>query len=143
LLAENKVLLNAVLSAIKSTDADKMTKSLVFLFEKHSKGFELLTHSISREVSHAGIYLQEKVITHTGAENLLFRGDSLATKMFNVYAKTVALYYIHEVLSPHLIEEPQRGSVEEVVGDRVSLRSLEVKDSMSQSYLDFRLTLPK
>ena len=83
------------------------------------------------------VFPLDKGSNHIAAsENLLFRGDSLATKMFNVYAKTVALFYVHEVLSPHLVDGPTHGNVEEVAGDRVSLRSLEVVNGMSQSNLD-------
>eukprot|EP00033_Pygsuia_biforma_P003003 GCRY01003304.1.p1 GENE.GCRY01003304.1~~GCRY01003304.1.p1 ORF type:complete len:914 (+),score=276.76 GCRY01003304.1:179-2920(+) len=79
-----------VTSLIKScdiSDADKIAKSLVHIFENENKTLALLKHVIRLEVS------------STGSSALLFRANSMASKMMSTYLRLVGLDYVRAALS--------------------------------------------
>jgi hypothetical protein len=86
LMADNGRLTHAMLANTSTTDADKLCKAVMCIYEAHHQGFELLEQRITHEVSVAS------------DEGTLFRANSLAAKLFASYVRMVALPYLWATL---------------------------------------------
>lgn len=95
LVSDDHALVNAIANSMDICDADKLAKSLVVLFESKNKTQKLLDEAIAREVS------------VTEYAQVLFRGNSLASKMMTVYSRMRGMSYLQEVISP-----PMRAVIE-------------------------------
>jgi hypothetical protein len=84
--------LGAICDATSVTEADKVAKSLVYIFHQHAKALDIMMYRTSVEIQ-----LSE-------SENTLFRGNSLASKMFNTYSKMVGLDYLWQTLGLMMYE---------------------------------------
>jgi neurofibromin 1 len=80
------ILLGAICDTTSVTEADKVAKSLIYVFQKHSKALPAMMYRTAVEIQLAE------------SENTLFRGNSMASKMFNTYCKMVGLEYLWETL---------------------------------------------
>jgi hypothetical protein len=86
LMADNGRLTHAMLANTSTTDADKLCKAVMCIYEAHHQGFEVLEQRITHEVSVAS------------DEGTLFRANSLAAKLFAAYVRMVALPYLWATL---------------------------------------------
>jgi hypothetical protein len=85
-MADNGRLTHAMLANTSTTDADKLCKAVMCIYEAHHQGFELLEQRITHEVGVAS------------DEGTLFRANSLAAKLFAAYVRMVALPYLWATL---------------------------------------------
>ncbi|KAH3743948.1 GTPase-activator protein for Ras family GTPase [Pelomyxa schiedti] len=76
-----------LLSSIDITDSENVCKAMVYFFERHGAGAQLVLHLISREISDS-----------TDA-SVLFRLNSSSTKAFKFYSKMVGLAYLFKTLA--------------------------------------------
>eukprot|EP00002_Diphylleia_rotans_P015700 TRINITY_DN3042_c0_g2_i4.p1 TRINITY_DN3042_c0_g2~~TRINITY_DN3042_c0_g2_i4.p1 ORF type:complete len:1083 (+),score=225.45 TRINITY_DN3042_c0_g2_i4:1247-4495(+) len=84
-------------------DTDRVAKAVVSLFDASGLSLTLLKWAISKEVQ------------TTASESILFRTDSLATKLWKAYTTTVGLNYIRSTLRPcvsELLQNPQGHEVD-------------------------------
>jgi hypothetical protein len=79
-------LLGAICDTTLVTEADRVAKSLIYVFQKHAKALPAMKYRTSIEIQLAD------------SENTLFRGNSMASKMFNTYCKMVGLEYLWQTL---------------------------------------------
>jgi hypothetical protein len=79
-------LLGAICDTTSVTEADKVAKSLIYVFQKHTKALPAMMYRTTIEIQLAE------------SENTLFRGNSMASKMFNTYSKMVGLDYLWQTL---------------------------------------------
>lgn len=99
----------AVSATTAATESETIAKSLVYIFESHSRALELISTIISAEVE-AARNCSSLSLTEIESENVLFRQNSLTTKMFATYAKMVGLEYLWESLSLIINELNDLGS---------------------------------
>ena len=86
LLDPHMRLLGAICDTTSVTEADKVAKSLIYVFQKHTKALPAMMYRTTIEIQLAE------------SENTLFRGNSMASKMFNTYCKMVGLEYLWQTL---------------------------------------------
>jgi len=77
-------------SVIQITEADEVAQLLVRLFEANERTMVMLKMMIEQEVS------------RTDSENILFRRNSMATKLLAAYTKLIGTRYLKETLTPTL-----------------------------------------
>ncbi|KNC47806.1 uncharacterized protein AMSG_04035 [Thecamonas trahens ATCC 50062] len=88
LLDDEMQLVEAIVSQMDICDADKLAKIFVHCFESRDMTLQLLERSVTREI--------EK----TEYAQVLFRGNSLASKMMTVYSRLVGTQYLRSTLWP-------------------------------------------
>jgi len=80
----------AISSITQITEADKIAKSLVVIFQDNNKVIKLLEAFISEEVR------------TTESAGTLFRANSMVSKMFKFYSRLVGLPYLYITIGPEL-----------------------------------------
>lgn len=84
----------AIISVTAPTEADRISKALIWLFVGSGKAHQLICETISTEI--------EK--SKRSPTNVLFRGDSVATKLFQNYSRIIALDYLWNTLANFLVQ---------------------------------------
>jgi len=92
LVVEDMQLATAIAAVTQSTEEDDLSKAFAFLFASKGLGMELVKNFITTEIEKCS------------APNSLFRGNSLATKLFQSYSRLVGLPFLWQVLGPFLME---------------------------------------
>jgi len=92
LLVEDEVLslAFAISSITQITEADKIAKALVVIFQDNNKVIKLLEAFISEEVR------------TTESAGTLFRANSMVSKMFKFYSRLIGLPYLYITIGPEL-----------------------------------------
>jgi len=80
----------AVSSITQITEADKIAKALVVIFQDNNKVLKLLEAFISEEVR------------TTETAGTLFRANSMVSKMFKFYSRLIGLPYLYITIGPEL-----------------------------------------
>ncbi|KAL6061579.1 Inhibitory regulator protein BUD2/CLA2 [Balamuthia mandrillaris] len=89
LLAKDRALIDAIIQTVSTTEADRVVKATLPVFHAHdSASLPLILHYITEEVA----------LAKTKDVATLFRSNSIASKMFTLYSRMVALPYIWSVL---------------------------------------------
>ncbi|PRP78896.1 hypothetical protein PROFUN_13335 [Planoprotostelium fungivorum] len=70
-----------------TSDRDGVAKNLVRLYEGRGKAVDLLNHLTEREIS------------STASEDVIFRGNSIATKSVDNYMKLIGLKFLYKVMA--------------------------------------------
>jgi len=92
LLADDLKLAFTVSNITQITEADKIAKALVILFQEHNKTLSLLQAFIDEEVK------------NTESAGTLFRSNSMVSKMFKFYSRLIGLPYLYFTVGPELDE---------------------------------------
>jgi len=93
LLTEDDLAVTIAISNITQiTEADKIAKALIILFQENGKVLHLLETFISDEVR------------STETVGTLFRSNSMVSKMFKFYSRLIGLPYLYETIGPELCE---------------------------------------
>lgn len=74
------------------TEADKVAKAMVIIFEAHNKTLLLLDAFIKEEVN------------NSETDGTLFRSNSMVSKMFKFYSRLIGLPYLYETIGPELTQ---------------------------------------
>lgn len=82
LISEDGRIVHAMTHKMVATDADKMSKAVMCVFESNQLGYQILEQRISREVEAAP------------DAGTLFRSNSLSVRMFSFYVRMVGLQYL-------------------------------------------------
>jgi len=114
LLISNNTLVMAVCNTTQSTEMDRISKALTYIFYEKGHLLEILKVRISHE-----IHVADSV-------NTLFRATSFASKMFTTYSKIIGLPYLWNTLGLIMYELRDMGSgeVESKYKSKASQRSL-------------------
>jgi len=92
LINDNLELAFTVSSITQITDADKIAKALVVVFQDHSKVIPLLEAFVNDEVR------------STEQAGTLFRSNSMVSKMFKFYSRLIGLPYLYLTIGPEMDE---------------------------------------
>jgi len=92
LMAPGLVLASAIATTTQATEKERVSRSLVYYFSKQKMTYALLLKLINIEVENAD------------GEATLFRANSMAIGMFQVYSKIVGLRYIWDTLGGFITE---------------------------------------
>ena len=80
----------AMLTTAKGDDVTELCRALVYAFERHGHGLDLLLRLVDYEIDKAEFV------------NTLFRNNSFATKCFYVYSHLIGLDYLYNLTAPLL-----------------------------------------
>jgi hypothetical protein len=108
LVEDNLEVAVAVSNMTQITEADKIAKALVVIFQDHDKVLTLLQAFIAEEVN------------TTESAGTLFRSNSMVSKMFKFYSRLIGLPYLYETIGPELCE-----LIEEELGLEVDPEKME------------------
>lgn len=108
LVEDNLEVAVAVSNITQITEADKIAKALVVVFQDHDKVLTLLQAFIAEEVN------------TTESAGTLFRSNSMVSKMFKFYSRLIGLPYLYETIGPELCE-----LIEEELGLEVDPEKME------------------
>ena len=88
LLDENSFpLVWAIFRAAGVTEADRLSKALLYFYQKQGRGLEFILFLVSREIS------------ETTDASVLFRANSPATRAFKFYSKMIGLPYLFKTFA--------------------------------------------
>ena len=88
LLDENSFpLVWAIFRAAGVTEADRLAKAFLYVFQRQGKGLEFITFLVSREIA------------ETEEPSVLFRANSPATRAFKFYSKMIGLPYLFQTFA--------------------------------------------
>lgn len=109
MLVEDSLLLaNALSSVTQITEADKIAKAMVIVFQDNKKVTHLLRKFIENEVQ------------ITDSAGTLFRSNSMVSKMFKFYSRLIGLPYLYMTIGPEISE-----LIEEELGLEVDPEKME------------------
>jgi len=109
LLIDDNLELAATISKITQiTEADKIAKAMVVIFQENDKVLHLLQAFIGEEVN------------TTESAGTLFRSNSMVSKMFKFYSRLIGLPYLYETIGPEINE-----LIEEELGLEVDPEKME------------------
>jgi len=80
----------AISGVTQITEADKVAKAMVVVFQDNNKAIKLLEAFISEEVR------------TTESAGTLFRANSMVSKMFKFYSRLIGLPYLYSTIGPEL-----------------------------------------
>jgi len=93
LFSENTLELALVVANITQiTEADKIAKALIIVYQHNEKVLQLLQKFISDEVK------------TSESSSTLFRSNSMVSKMFKFYSRLIGLPYLYETVGPEICE---------------------------------------
>jgi len=92
MIEDNLEVANAVSSITAITEADKIAKAMIVVFQDNDKVMHLLKAFIADEV------------TTTESAGTLFRSNSMVSKMFKFYSRLIGLPYLYTTIGPELCE---------------------------------------
>jgi len=92
LLNSNMELVLALSKITQITEADKVTKALIIIFQDSDKVIPLLKRFITDEVN------------NIDSPGNLFRSNSMVSKMFKFYSRLIGLPYLYETIGPEIYE---------------------------------------
>jgi len=101
-------LVNSVCAITQITEADKIAKALMIVYEDSSRVMPVLEAFITEEVR------------TTESAGTLFRSNSMVSKMFKFYSRLVGLPYLYETIGPEISE-----LIEEELGLEVDPEKME------------------
>ncbi|KNC56032.1 uncharacterized protein AMSG_02044 [Thecamonas trahens ATCC 50062] len=84
---ENRQAIFAVCDVTQATEADDISKAMIYVFERDNHTVAVLSAFVRKEIK-AAI-----------SQSTMFRTNSFATKMFKAYSKMVGLPYLHATLA--------------------------------------------
>lgn len=94
-MQDNLVLLRCIMQITAQEDYEKVSKSIVCLFEANDKVGNLFEWLLRREIDFH---------TQNSTMNTIFREDSLRIKVLSNYFKLVGKYYLSRIILPVIIE---------------------------------------
>jgi hypothetical protein len=106
LLAKDRALVFALENGTAPTEADAMSRCLIYVFYARQKSEELINSLIANEVG------------RSLSEGVLFRNNSLASKVFKFFSKLVGIKYLFHSFA-RFIHELNRLALEEARGTSV------------------------
>lgn len=77
----------AIFRAAGVTEADRLSKALLYFYQKQGKGLEFILFLVSREIA------------ETSDASVLFRANSPATRAFKFYSKMIGLPYLFKTFA--------------------------------------------
>lgn len=110
-------------SLTNAIESDKLSQSLIYVFESNNRSIELLSSFVSREMREAE------------SETTLFRAQSYACKMFKVYSKMVGIPYLWKTLG-HFINEIAYADASVVMSNRDRLIPQNIEIEIDPTRLD-------
>lgn len=105
LLQEDLLLAHVICEVTQITEADKIAKALVIVFEAHNKTMQLLKALIVQEVKTTGRIPNMNTYLNSESAGTLFRSNSMVSKMFKFYSRLIGLPYLYETVGPELNQQ--------------------------------------
>lgn len=92
LVEQDLKLVSTICELTQITEADKVAKALVIIFQSHTKVLSLLEK-----------FIVDEVAATENAGNL-FRSNSMVSKMFKFYSRLIGLPYLYETIGPEITQ---------------------------------------
>jgi len=114
----NRIYITSIINSLQPTEHESATKCLVYMSYPSSQTLNIIMNALTYEISNS-------------EKNTIFRGNSVASKLFKFYSRIVGLPYLFDVLAKYVqqIEEISRRKEQNEGGDMGILDvALEVDD---------------
>lgn len=88
--------------ALLKSATDELTNAIVYFFERHGKLIDLLKFLITQEVKQTSKPqpTEKFLISLIASINILFRGESIATKLLSSFFKKTGKNYLLQIVEP-------------------------------------------
>jgi len=85
-----KTIFTAIINSLQATEYDLISKNLVYILHSNNCTLEFLNHNMTTEISQCDV------------PETIFRGNSIASRMFKTYSRLIGLPFLFDILARYI-----------------------------------------